>query len=261
MLPENTKTIITETDYESMCRLAEDVMQELYMNFSAYDEEGNDIFAKHYGSGQDFEKEILPKIREEQEKMFEDPNCNLLHDLFRRGDKIGDVRYYTLEDIRSWIEPILPRALQMFRKGTGDTGETEFAAAPSVSDEYLIEAFAREVRNMMMIFAGQQLQQEDIPRYLLLLENPSCHDGDEWMGIYFDNQDLKKAYEELQTELEKKQQRDGNYRSMQLSIWEFRPAPDYEEVPRSEDVINPKQELKRVQPKDLRCFQEKKEAL
>ncbi len=33
--------------------------------------------------------------------------------------------------------------------------------AASVPDEYLIAAFSREVRNMMMIFAGQRIGKED----------------------------------------------------------------------------------------------------
>lgn len=35
------KIVITEQNIEEMCRLAEDVMQVLYMEYFFYDEEGN----------------------------------------------------------------------------------------------------------------------------------------------------------------------------------------------------------------------------
>ena len=62
--------------------------------------------------------------------------------MFRRGDDIGKVRYYTLEDVRPWIAPILPKALHLFRKGTNICGETNYVAADSVPDDYLTAAFA-----------------------------------------------------------------------------------------------------------------------
>lgn len=37
------KIEITEANIEEMCRLAEDVMQQLYMRYESYDEDGNDI--------------------------------------------------------------------------------------------------------------------------------------------------------------------------------------------------------------------------
>ncbi len=242
--------IITEADAEEMCRLAEDVMQELYMNFAGYDAEGNDVFMKHDRRRGDCEREY--------EALMEDPNEHLLYDLFRRGDEIGKVRYYTLEDIRPWIEPIISKAIQVFRKGTADgTGETTYAAAETVPDDYLIAMFAREVRNMMMIFAGQQMQREDIARYLLLLEHPSCHDADEWAGIYFDDENLKKAYDELTEELEKMRETDRSYRSIDVAIWEFRPMEEWEDKSVDETgCIRPKQEIRPVKPEWLQCFKE-----
>lgn len=154
------KIEITEADYEKMCLLAEDVMQQLYMHYSAYDEDGNDIFEKYYKREGDWEenKEFMHK---EEFALMETCENKLLYELFRRGDEIGKVRYYTLEDIQPWIDPILPKALKLFRKGTGDGyGETDFVAASAVPDDYLTEAFSREVRNMMMIFAGQRLHDE-----------------------------------------------------------------------------------------------------
>ncbi len=242
--------IITEADAEEMCRLAEDVMQELYMNFAQYDAEGNDIYVKHDWRREDYKKEI--------EALREDPNERLLYDLFRRGDEIGKVRYYTLEEIRPWIEPIIPKAIQIFRKGTADgTGETTYAAAETVPDDYLIAMFAREVRNMMMIFAGQQMQKEDIARYLLLLEHPRCHDADEWAGIYFDDENLKKAYDELAEELEKLRETDRSYRPIDVAIWEFRPMQEWKEKPVDDTgYIRPKQKIRPVKPEELQCFKE-----
>ena len=106
-------------------------------------------------------------IQTEMETLLNDSNAHLFYHLFRRGDDIGHVRYYTKEDITPWIEPIIPKALNLFRKGTNECGDTNFVAAKSVTDDYLIAVFAREVRNMMMIFAGQELQRKDRKRMAL----------------------------------------------------------------------------------------------
>lgn len=193
------KIEITETDIEEMCMLAEDVMHELYVNYADYDAEGNNILKKYYDTEGDYEKDIRPRIRAERRKMFEDSNCNLLYDLFRRGDDIGEVRYYTKEDVLSWIEPILSKALQIFRKGTGSCGETDFIVKETVPDDYLTAIFAREVRNMMMIFAGQKLQRETGSHELSSFAAPSCHDGDEGIGIYYDDESLEQNPSELET--------------------------------------------------------------
>ena len=153
------KVEITEKNFEELCLLAEDVVHQLYMDFSAYDAEGNDIFMK-YWKDSDFHA-VRPLVRQERAAMEALPESRLLYDLFRRGDEIGAVRYYTVKEIRPWVEPILPKALHIFRKGTRAGGETPYRAADSVSDDCLTAAFAREVRNMMMIFAAQRLQAAD----------------------------------------------------------------------------------------------------
>lgn len=255
------KVKITEANIEEMSRLAEDVMHQLYMNYYAYDAEGQDIFEKYYREEADFKKDISPLIRAEMAVLREDPNCGLLRKLFRRGDNIGDVRYYTLEDIRPWIEPLIPKALHLFRKGTNDCGDTNFMAEESVPDEYLIAAFSREVRNMMMIFAGQKLQREDTPLYLLLVEHPACHDGDEWKGLYFDDENLRKAFESVSSELEENK-KNGEDLSLQVGIWEFEPAREIDREA-DEDKFEGicgyhnrrvKQDIRRVKPEELRCF-------
>ena len=257
-MTERKKIEITEADYEEMARLAEDVMQELYMNYSHYDREGNDILSKYMPYEGDFVKDVLPLVREEQKNMLkEEPYDELLYDLFRRGDDIGKVRYYTLEDIRPWIAPILPKALHLFRKGTDCCGETDYAAGISVPDDYLTAAFAREVRNMMMIFAGRRLNREGRPHYLLLLEAWGCRDGDEWMGIYYDDEHLREAYESVAAELEEKRE---EYRSHEIAIYEF--SPEKEDAPcgmqntdfRDKYIIEKRQAVRRVKPEELQCF-------
>ncbi len=86
------KTVITQDDFDEMCRLAEDVVQQLYMDFEAYDEQGNDIFSKHYRQDQAFEEDTRQLVRKECAAMDELPESRLLYDLFRRGDDIGKVR-------------------------------------------------------------------------------------------------------------------------------------------------------------------------
>ena len=68
------KIIITEQNIEEMCRLAEDVMQVLYMNYFYYDEEGNE--------------RAWPEDAEKKAAIYDDPLSRLLYNLFRRGDKL-----------------------------------------------------------------------------------------------------------------------------------------------------------------------------
>ena len=77
------KIVITEQNIEEMCRLAEDVMQVLYMEYFFYDEEGN-------------ERLLSELEKEKREAIYNDPYAYLLYHLFRRGDKIEDVRYYSM---------------------------------------------------------------------------------------------------------------------------------------------------------------------
>lgn len=250
------KIELTELNIEEMCIFAEGVMHALYMNYADYDDEGNEIAAKYYDKCKDFHA-IHPSIIEEKKRLIDSLSNNLLYNLFRRGDEIGEVRDYTLEDIKPWIEPLIPRALGIFRKGIGVLDDNNYIVADSVSDEYLIALFAREVRNMMMIFAGQRLQAKSTNRYLLLLESPSCHDMDKWIGIYFDDKNLRKAYEELSIKLEKMKEEDNHYKSMKVAIWKFRPRDEYEvEEIENENITDVQilQEISYVNPEELRCF-------
>lgn len=246
------KTVITEQNIEEMCILAEDVMQQLYMRFCDYDAEGNDIFEKYYTPGADFERDIWPLVQKERMPLFAAPESELLYNLFWRGDDIRDVQYYTLEKIRPWVEPLIPKALQLFRKGTSDSGECIYVAAASVPDEFLIAAFAREVRNMMMIIAAQRLDREH-PHYLLLLEGDSCHDMDEWEGIYADDKRLKQAYDTLTTRLEKRRETDPSCRGLHVAIWEFWPRAEYY-AELTGDYDATLQKISRVDPQNLLCF-------
>lgn len=158
-----TKIEITQENIEEMCRLAEEVMHALYMNYHDYDDEGNEIFQKYFCDGADFEKEIMPLIRKEKEAIINHSDADLLYHLFRRDDDIGKVRYYTSEDIRPWIEPLIPKALNLFRKGVKTLAnfECNYVAASCVPDEYLIALFSREVRAMMMICAVQRMKESE----------------------------------------------------------------------------------------------------
>lgn len=250
------KTKLIELNVEEMCVFAEAVLDALHMNYIDYDDEGNQIFDKYYDSSKNYD-EIRPFIRKEQEKLFDCSERFLLFDLFRRGDDIGDVRYYTLEDIKPWIEPLIPRVLGIFRKGIGILDENNYVVADSVSDEYLIALFAREVRNRMMIFAGERMHAKNATRYLLLLESSSCHDMDEWIGIYIDPKNLKNAYERLVIRLEKLKEEDDYYKFMKVAIWKFRPRDEYEiEEFENKNITDVQilQEISYVNPEELRCF-------
>lgn len=58
-------------------------------------------------------------------------------------------------------------------------------------------------------------------RYLLLLEMDCCHDADEWIGIYFDDEHLRKAYEQVSFELEEKRRKNGGIRGSMLAYGSF----------------------------------------
>lgn len=154
------KVEITEKDFEELSRLAEDVAGQLHMEFAAYDADGNDIFMKYWKDDGDFNA-VRPLILQERAAMEALPESRLLYDLFRRDDDFAAVKSYTVKEIRPWIEPILPKALNMFRKGTRASGDTPYRAADSVPDDILTAAFTREIRNTMLIFAAQRAQAAD----------------------------------------------------------------------------------------------------
>lgn len=98
---------------------------------------------------------------------------------------------------------------------------------------------------------------ENLPRYLLLLEAPSCHDMDEWMGIYFDDENLKQAYYELADQLEERKKVDRYYRSLELAIWRFQPRKDDQGYPSNNgEFIYAKQDISPVELEELHCFKE-----
>lgn len=107
-----------------------------------------------------------------------------------------------------------------------------------------------------MIFAGQRMQLSKACRYLLLLEYPGLRDVDEWKGIYFDDESLKNAYNELIAELEEERKKDfPYYRSLQAAIYEFCPMDEGTEEPACrQGAQDAKQRIRAVKPEDLCCF-------
>lgn len=106
-----------------------------------------------------------------------------------------------------------------------------------------------------MSFTRQEIGKRFVPCYLLLIGASSCHDMDEWMGIYFDDENLKKAYDELVVELEERRKVDRYYQSLNVAIWEFRPRQEYEGDPcSSQEFINVKQDIRPVKLEELHCF-------
>jgi len=101
---------------------------------------------------------------------------------------------------------------------------------------------------------------KNVLRYLLLLEMDCCHDADEWIGIYFDDEHLRKAYEQVSFELEEKKKKEWWYQGIHVGIWEFCPMTDrdIEEACAEEcEIVRQRQKIQRVSPDDLQCFQEK----
>lgn len=257
------KVEITEANIDEMSQLAEEVVNELQLYYQCYDANGRRMVEKYREWWRmrtyDFFKNMEAISKEE-------PNAVLLFKLFRRGDDFIHVRRYTKEDIIPWIEPIIPKALQLFRNGEVSI---DFVVAKSVPDDYLIAAFARAVRTMMMFYAGQKEVRDSGARYLLLLEDPVSHDGDEWRGIYFDDVNLRRAFEKASSELEELKKNDEHYRSFRVGIWQFLSISDldYElfqevhdkkvEIFNDDDCVRERQEISEVSPEYLACFKEK----
>ncbi|MBD5452331.1 MAG: hypothetical protein HDR25_06785 [Lachnospiraceae bacterium] len=164
------KVEITEANIDEMSQLAEEVVNELLLYYQCYDADGRIIIEKYREWESMRPRDFLRKMEVTSK---EEPNAGLLFNLFRRGDDFRYVRRYTKEDIIPWVEPIIPKALQLFRNGEVSI---DFVVAKSVPDDYLIAAFARAVRTMMMFYAGQKWQRDSGARYLLLLEDPNCHE-------------------------------------------------------------------------------------
>lgn len=109
-----------------------------------------------------------------------------------------------------------------------------------------------------MNFDRQEIKKGNTPRYLLLIQAPSCHDMDEWMGIYSDDEDLKRAYDEVLAELEGISKNDRHYKPLNLAIWEFCPRERYAENSfSSQGFIGAKQHIKPIKPEELNCFKER----
>ena len=97
------------------------------------------------------------------------------------------------------------------------------------------------------------------------MESPWCHDGDEWRGIYFDDQNLRRAFERVSSELELKKN-DEYYKSFCVGIWEFRPITDHDIKAHGEkeerfcnhDMTRERQEIRRISPEELQCFKRRK---
>lgn len=257
------KVEITEANIDEMSQLAEEVVDELHFYYQCYDADGRRIIEKYREWERMRPRDFFKKMEAISK---EEPNAVLLFSLLRRGDDIGHVRYYTKEDIIPWVEPIIPKALQLFRRGEAGT---DFVVAKSVPDDYLIAAFARAVKTMMMFYAGQKWVRDSGARYLLLLEDPNCHDGDEWRGIYFDDINLRRAFERASSELQELKKNDEHYRSFRVGIWEFLSISDldYElfqevhdkkvEIFNDDDCVRERQEISEVSPEYLACFKEK----
>lgn len=87
--------------------------------------------------------------------------------------------------------------------------------------------------------------------YLLLLELPWCRDGDEWLGIYHDDGTLRRAYETAVAQWASAGP-EGSH--LQVAIYRFDPAPG--EPYTSYGVGLDRQTLRKVEPRELACFQE-----
>lgn len=257
------KVEITEANIDEMSQLAEEVVDELYSNYQCYDADGRRIMEKYREWERRWARDFFKKLEAISK---EEPNAVLLFNLFRRGDDFLHVRRYTKEDIIPWIEPIIPKALQLFRNGEVSI---DFVVAKSVPDDYLIAAFARAVRTEMMFYAGQKFVMDSGERYLLLLEDPNSHDGDEWRGIYLDDVNLRRAFERVSAELEELKKNDKHYRSFRVGIWRFLSISDldYElfqelyddkmERFNDDDFVRERQEIWEISPEELTCFKEK----
>lgn len=175
--------IITEANVEEMMRLAEDVCRALDMNYNSYNSEGYNIFDKYYR--EDAPEDSIKQPLEEQRRN-RDGKETLLIELYHEERTLTEVININIEELLELLQPILNKAIGIFRKGTGFDGETNYRVAESVNYKYLTKLFGMRVRDMMLIHAAQKSDVADRKYYLLLTGVEQCHDGDKWIGI-FDN--------------------------------------------------------------------------
>ena len=167
---------ITETDIEKMLILAEDVADKLDMRYMFYDEEGRE------------------EVDNAVQRFMKDPNAELFHKLYREHLSERDSSNLTAEDIRKKIEPNVHKALGLFRNGTGTLGRCDYAAAKTVSDEYLLNLLACEVRDKMRIFDAQRFSDACKIKGYLLVEK--CNENEKPICIKFFLADIREKYKE-----------------------------------------------------------------
>lgn len=88
--------------------------------------------------------------------------------------------------------------------------------------------------------------------YLLLIEACACHDGDEWLGIYHDDETLKAAYEEASAYIA--QHPDEYSSSFQVAIYEFPPVEEGPQITFGLWIFG--QKFRKKAPEDLACFKD-----
>ena len=240
---------ITEKDYEEMCQLAEDVEYCLRTRFNEFDAEGNKIREKYTSNCEDYERDVLPLIQQEMDAQEALPEYDLLSDLYF-SPKLGyqEVRTYTRKDIIPLIEPIIPKALCMFRKGTAQSpwSKCAYRAADSVPDEFLIAALAREVRNVMWMNSRLKWKMKHTSRYLVAIVWSSDIQLDDLKGIYYNDENLKNAYEKAVAEVEEDRKRGYGNEDRYAAILEFRDE-EFRAL-YNEDTFRV------VKPENLQCF-------
>lgn len=87
--------------------------------------------------------------------------------------------------------------------------------------------------------------------YLLLIEAYACHDCDEWLGIYHDDETLKEAYEEASALMA--QDTDEYSEAYQVAIYEFLPVEEGPQITYTY-YIKSGQRIRKRTPEDLACF-------
>lgn len=123
---------ITEGNIKEFVFLAADVEDIMSASYIFFDDEGNEGMLGHFDP-------------------CSDPNITLLNDIYNDAHRRA-AYLYSGKELLELTEPLHHKVIMLFKKGTGEFGSTQYAAAESVSDKFLLELFAEAVRNKMDIY-------------------------------------------------------------------------------------------------------------
>lgn len=211
-------------DIEKLIRLADDVVRQMEVNASLYDDEGMAFYEKVDEKEPNYYEIVDSMMREPIHKEKCDKIRRRMYQIIREEKSFGEVHYEPITYLKEQMEPHKKRIIGLFRNGTMQdtvTNETSYVVDESVTDDYLMELFVMRIRDRRIIMAVQRFPNT---YYLLLRDYPCVEESDKYVGIYDDIRKLRLAYEKEWEKLVTEQ--DEYPFALNLKIYEFDEEPD-----------------------------------